>query len=216
MMARRDGPLRRLRRRLLGKERPVDADKVPASAEMRDGFGFDTMEAPDRAREWFEGLFDRYPFAPRARAFFRSLRLEVGDLSREWGGGFWWGDRNLVQVRGSQDEAALHELAHAFWHDRRQQGDTARRFMDAVVRLADERDPRYVRAATLAGHYVHGIPTQTDPNSPTGYWRGLLVDDNDWEMFAGLASGVMGDMRLLPPYLRRFYRGLFSGADSDE
>jgi hypothetical protein len=42
------------------------------------------------------------------------------------------------------------------------------------------------------------------------------VDDNDWEMFAGLASGVMGDMRRLPPYVRRFYRGLFSGADSDE
>jgi len=37
----------------------------------------------------------------------------------------------------------------------------------------------------------------------------LLVDSNDWEMFAGLASGTMGDMNLMPPYLRVFYQGLF-------
>src|SRR5436190_14871165 len=109
------------------------------------------MEPPERAREWFEGLFGRHPFAPQARAFFRTLRLEVGDLSGEWGGGFWWGDRNLVTVRGCQEEAALHELAHAFWHAPRQQGDTAPRFMDAVVRLSKERDARYARAAALAG-----------------------------------------------------------------
>jgi hypothetical protein len=37
----------------------------------------------------------------------------------------------------------------------------------------------------------------------------MLVERNDWEMFAGLASGTMGDMRLLPPYVREFYVGLF-------
>jgi len=204
-----------LRRGGTREEDDVATDKVPASAEMRQGFGFETMEPEARARAWFEGLFGRYPFTPRAQAFFRSLRLEVGDLAREWGGGFWWGDRGLVTVRGCQDEAALHELAHAFWHARRLEGDTARRFMDAVVRLADESDPRYERASTLAGHYVRGIPTQPDPNSPTGYWRGMLVEENDWEMFAGLASGVMGDTRLLPPYVRVFYRDLFRGADAD-
>jgi hypothetical protein len=31
----------------------------------------------------------------------------------------------------------------------------------------------------------------------------------DWEIFAGLASGVMGDLSLLPPYVRRFYVGFF-------
>jgi hypothetical protein len=190
--------------------------KVDASEEMRQGFGFEEMEAPERAREWFEGLFDRQPFTREAREFFRTLRLEVGDLSRELGGGFWWGDRSLVQVRGCQEEAALHELAHAFWHERRLEGNNARDFMDAVVKLADERDPRYARAATLAGHYVNGIPTQPDPSSPTGYWRGMLVEDNDWEMFAGLASGVMGDMQRLPTYVRQFYSGLFTTAERGE
>jgi hypothetical protein len=44
----------------------------------------------------------------------------------------------------------------------------------------------------------------------------MLVEENDWEMFAGLASGVMGDVTLLPPYVRRFFAGLFVGAaDTD-
>ena len=182
---------------------------VRASAEMRQGFGLDRMEPPRTTRAWFESLFGRYPFSEEAIGFFRTLRLEAGDLSAEWGGGFWWGDQRLVQIRGAQDEAAIHELAHAFWHDERERGANARELMEAVTRLADEPDPRYGHAQRLAHDYVHGIPTQADPSSPTGYWRGMLVEENDWEMFAGLASGTMADMRLLPPYVRRFYSGLF-------
>jgi hypothetical protein len=195
---------------------------VRASVEMREGFGLSTMEPPSVVRAWFEELFRRYHFTHQAIRYFRTLRLEAGDLSAEWGGGFWWGDRRLVQVRGCQDEAAIHELAHAFWHDAREAcsdeggGTAARDLMDAVVELSKETDPRYARAQMLAHHYVHGIPTQPDENSPTGFWRGMLVEENDWEMFAGLASGVMGDMRLLPPYVRRFFAGLFVGASDQD
>ena len=189
--------------------------RVRASEEMRRGFGLARMEAPEAVREWFEGLFERQPIAESAKAFFRTLRLEAGDLSAEWGGGFWWGDRRLIQIRGAQDEAAIHELAHAFWHEARERGNNARELMAAVVRLAEERDPRYRRAQRLAHDYVHGIATQPDPSSPTGYWRGMLVEENDWEMFAGLASGTMGDLRLLPPYVRRFYVGLFVATEED-
>ncbi len=187
--------------------------RVRASQEMREGFGLTQMEPPDAVREWFETLFNRQPFTDAAIAYFRTLRLEAGDLSGAHGGGFWWGDQRLVQVRGAQDEAAIHELAHAFWHDARERGSNARELMNAVVRLADEPDPRYRDAQRLAHDYVHGIPTQPDPSSPTGFWRGMLVEENDWEMFAGLASGCMGDMRRLPPYVRRFYAGLFVGAE---
>jgi hypothetical protein len=37
----------------------------------------------------------------------------------------------------------------------------------------------------------------------------MLAEGNDWEMYAGLASGCMADIRLLPDYLRPFYQGLF-------
>ncbi len=189
---------------------------VRASQEMRDGFGLTSMEAPAVVRAWFEDVFRRYAFTHQAATYFRTLRLEAGDLSAEWGGGFWWGDQRLVQVRGAQDEAAIHELAHAYWHDAREDGTAARDLMDAVVQLSREPDPQYARAQGLAYHYVHGIPTQPDETSPTGYWRGMLVEENDWEMFAGLASGVMGDMRLLPPYVRRFFAGLFVGASDQD
>src|SRR5918997_5305162 len=116
---------------------------VRASEQMREYLGFDTMEPRAVVRAWFEDLFQRYHFTHQAIEYFRTLRLEAGDLSAEWGGGFWWGDRRLVQVRGCQDEAAIHELAHAYWHDAREEGSAARDLMDAVVALAEETDPRY-------------------------------------------------------------------------
>ncbi len=183
--------------------------RIAASAEMRDYCGFSTMEHPARARAWIEEFLARQPYTASARALFRTLHFEIGDLSQEHGGGYWWAEKRMVQLRGCQDEAAIHELAHAYWEDLRTQNGNADKLIDAVVRLSAEQDPAYARAAQLAHQYVHGIPTQPDPTSPTGYWRGMLVERNDWEMFAGLASGVMADISKLPPYIRPFFAGMF-------
>jgi hypothetical protein len=172
----------------------------------------ETMEPPSRARRWLDDFTARWPFTQAARQLFQTIHFEVADLSQEHGGGFWYPETRTVQVRGSQPEALIHELAHAYWEDARTRGSTAEQLVAAVVRLAEERDPEYERAATLAGHYVHGIENQPDPESPTGYWLGMRQPDGtwmDWEMFAGLASGIMGDLSLLPPYVRTFYEGLF-------
>lgn len=172
---------------------------------MREYFGFDTMADPDDARQWFEGLFARHPFAPEAIEYFRGLRLEVGTLDEPMGGGYWFGDRGLVMLRGTQDEAAVHELAHAWWERRRPE---QRDDLMAVLQELGSRPPtEFPRIAELAGVYCHGIKTQQDPSSPTGYWRGMLAEDNDHETFAGFCSGVMGDMEQMPPKLRRFYKG---------
>jgi hypothetical protein len=180
---------------------------VPASAEMREYFGFSTMAHPDDAREWFEDLWRRYAFAPEAVDYFRTLRLEVGSLDEPLGGGYWFGDRNLVMLRGAQDEAAVHELAHSWWEHRR--GDHRDALMQVLRRLGQHPPhPDYPRIAELAHVYCEGIKTQPDANSPTGYWRGMLAEDNDHETFAGFCSGVMADASQLPPQLRPFYRGL--------
>jgi hypothetical protein len=181
---------------------------------MREYMGSDTMEEPSYARLWLEGFLEAWPFTRRARELFRSIQFEAGDLSQEHGGGFWYPETRTVQVRGSQAEALIHELAHAYWEDARARDSTAEQLVTAVQRLAKDRDPRYQVAATLARHYVQGIKTQPDANSPTGYWQGMRQPDGswmDWEMFAGLASGIMADLSLLPPYVRRFYEGLFEG-----
>jgi hypothetical protein len=179
---------------------------VPASPEMREYFGFSRMAHPDDARAWFEGLFRRFPFTSQAVAYFRTLRLEVGTLDEPMGGGYWFGERELVMVRGTQDEAAVHELAHAWWEQRRL---VRRDALMSVLRTLGGAPPLrgYERVAELARVYCHGLPTQHDPTSPTGYWRGMLAEDNDHETFAGFCSGVMADASLLPPPLRRFYAG---------
>jgi hypothetical protein len=139
-------------------------------------------------------------FTPGAQRWLRdNVRLQVDDLTSTRGGGYWAPDRREVRLFTAQDEAAVHELAHAWWHDRRH--PLKDEMIEATVRLSAEKDPRYASAAKLAFGYVHGIPEQN--------WPGMLVDRNDWEMFAGLASGTMGDMSKVPPYVRRLYEGLF-------
>lgn len=177
---------------------------------MREYFGFDAMAHPDDARAWFEGLFARQPFAREAVDYFRTLRLEVGTLDEPMGGGYWFGDRGLVMVRGTQDEAAVHELAHAFWERRR--GHQRDELMSLLRELGQRPPTAFPRIAELAKVYCEGIKTQKDPSSPTGYWRGMLAEDNDHETFAGFCSGVMADASQLPPTLRRFYKGFLQKA----
>jgi hypothetical protein len=163
----------------------------------------------DNAGPFRSELFSRFPFTTAAQRWLESaIGLQLHDSSSTRGGGFWHPDRRLVELFSAQYEAAIHEYAHAWWHDRRLQKDAAVRLMVAVVHLSEETDPAYAAMAGLAHHYIYGIPTQPDSNSPTGYWRGMLAEGNDWEMYAGLASGCMADLRLLPPYVRPFYADL--------
>lgn len=155
-------------------------------------------------------LFARFPFTAEAQRWLAGeVALVIRDPASAAGGGYWHPDRRLVELFTAQYEAAIHEFAHAWWHDRRLLHDAAVRLMVGVVHLSEETDPAFAPMAALAHHYVYGIREQRDANSPTGYWRGMLADGNDWEMFAGLASGCMADVRLLPPYVRPFYADLF-------
>jgi hypothetical protein len=172
---------------------------------MQEYFGFADMAHPDDARAWFEGLWQRKPFERPAIDYFRTLRLEIGSLDEPLGGGYWFGDRNLVMLRGVQDEAAVHELAHGWWE--RQRTTQRDALMHLLRDLGNTPPPGFPRIAELAHVYCHGIPTQRDDSSPTGYWRGMLAEDNDHETFAGFCSGVMADAQLMPPALRAFYKG---------
>lgn len=169
------------------------------------------MPQNDSASLFRTDLFSRFPFTVDARRWLESeIGLQLHDSASSRGGGYWHPDRRLVELFSGQYEAAIHEYAHAWWHDRRLQDDAAVRLMVAVVHLSEEADPFFAAMAELAHHYIYGIPTQPDTNSPTGHWRGMLAEGNDWEMYAGLASGCMADLRLLPAYVRPFYADLFA------
>ncbi|MDQ3928030.1 MAG: hypothetical protein M3328_02660 [Chloroflexota bacterium] len=173
--------------------RSVAARLVPA--------GRSAPAARDEAAWGFaEQVMREHHFTSEARAWLRStVRLRVDDLISTRGGGYWQPSTREVRLFTGQHEAAVHELARAWWHYRRE--PLKDEMIEATVRLSANKDPCYAELARLAFGYVHGIPEQP--------WEGLLVTRNDSEMFAGFASGTMGDMRKLPPYVRRLYEGLF-------
>lgn len=147
-----------------------------------------------------EEVFALFPFTEEAKHWLRTdIGFEVQDLGSIRGGGYWYPDQRKVFLFTAQYEAAIHELAHAWWHDRRIGQEDA--MIEATIALSREADPRYARMARLAYGYIHGIPEQN--------WAGMLVERNDWEMYAGLASGMMADLRLVPPSIRRLYDGLY-------
>lgn len=158
------------------------------------------MADPDCARAFLEEVFRWFPYTDRAMDWLRhSVVFEVEDLNTTRGGGWWQPADDKVFLHTAQYEAAIHELAHAWWHYRR--FGVEDRFMGVVQRLAGEPDRRFDRMQRLAHGYIHGIPEHN--------WPGMLVERNDWEMYAGLASGCMADVRLLPLYVAAYYEGLF-------
>ncbi|HEX8996345.1 MAG TPA: hypothetical protein VF812_09970 [Ktedonobacterales bacterium] len=143
---------------------------------------------------------ERFPFTLAAREWLRTeIDFEVADLRSVRGGGYWSPDERKVFLFTAQYEAAIHELAHAWWHDRRLGQEDA--LIAATIALSQERDPHFARMQGLAYGYIHGIAAQG--------WPGMLVDRNDWEMYAGMASGMMADLRLVPSYVRSFYLGMY-------
>jgi hypothetical protein len=151
--------------------------------------------------QFLDDLFDHFPFDVEAEEWVRDhVWIVVKDIGSVSGGGLFFPGQNRIELNTAQYEAAIHELAHAWWHVRR--GVLREAFIAAVVRAASEPNARFQRIAVLARGYVYGLEEIGFP--------GFLHDGNDGEMFAGLASGCMADIRLLPPYLRPFFTGLFA------
>lgn len=172
------------------------------------------VEGPYRDVEAFrQHIFEDYRFTPGARQLLTGTRLVIHNMREPVGGGGWYGPQeNRIELQGIQDEAAIHELAHGWadlsgfyteadlnngvpWPTR----NTV--FRADVHRGALEEDPRYARIVRLCRDYEFGNESLN--------FAGMF--ENDSERFAGLASGSMGDLLLMPPYVRQWYTGLFQG-----
>src|SRR5438270_7065739 len=196
-----------------GAEGGVTRAARRVGAALRALFGAGIGAAPRRypdAEAFRDDVLARYPFTDAARALLRTVRFEVRNLGAPVGGGGWYGPQGRrIVLEGIQDEAAVHELAHAwadlagFYQERAADGPSwpilHRPFRAAVKRAADDPDPRYSQVQFLAHQYEYGDPNIGFPG----------MFENDPERFAGLASGTMGDLSKMPPYLARWYAGLF-------
>lgn len=104
-------------------------------------------------------VLSHFPYTDEAKRWLSSaIGFEVEDLHSTRGGGYWYPDQNKVYLFTAQYEAAIHELAHARWHYRRQGREDT--LIEATIALSQETDPRYERLTRLAYGYVHGIPEQ--------------------------------------------------------
>ena len=161
--------------------------------------------------EFRDSIYNKYDFTPGARQALVNIVVEIQDLNSTSGGGGWFPDQRRILLNGVQDEACIHELSHA-WADEtgfytdphpedRRRNARNFAFRDSVEHAANETDPAFRRVSFLCWEYTYGNPTTGFPG----------MGEADWERFAGLASGVMADIRLMPPGLRHWYEPLFGG-----
>lgn len=207
----------------LGRPLGPEVDHEPTLTEQyraRWLGGWPGEEMEPAFKEW---VSEQAGYTPEARQLFSPIPLDV-----RWGGGGgggWWPPIPLARPRGkiglfwSEATTAVHEYAHAFYQGPMKDRPYRDRFVNAVMQLAKETDPQYQHAANLARDYVYGNPFTgfkgqklEEPGAgagPRGEW-------NDWEMYAGLASGVLGNLDLLPPYMHEFYKEMFAGTSRYE
>src|SRR5262245_22660277 len=81
---------------------------LPTSEPVSDG--------PYRDVEAFRlHIFEDYRFTSEARRLLAGTGLVIHNMREPVGGGGWYGPQeNRIELQGIQDEAAVHELAHAW------------------------------------------------------------------------------------------------------
>lgn len=110
-----------------------------------------------------------------------------------------------VVLHTRQDEACLHEMAHVWWFLHQTDAMVAMLIDQYHVQGDLRHMPRFRRVRQACYEGIHGNGQGFD-----GYWVGPPY--NRWnadEMFAGMASLIMGDVEMLPHAMRGLFEGLF-------
>lgn len=190
----------------------------------------------DKALEFRELMFNLYGFTDSAREFIRANSgIVVKNFSSARGGGLWHPPpKRLVELETAQHQGAVHELSHVWWHSfRLKHPNIKREFVLDTVRLGDlnrAEFQEYGQAITLAYGYVYGIDDWIGMYGNADYKNNRknrpkdihnLTDRyidycvNDWEIFAGFASFMMGQYhsgpRQLPNFMWKYFEQMFTG-----
>lgn len=182
------------------------------------------------AESFRDYILNTYGFNSNAQNFIKkNSYFTVKDLSSSCGGGGWRPWDKTVELNCAEHQAAVHELSHVWWHNRRiQNPEDAKGLSRDLIRLADgDGSPL---AISFARGYVYGIDN----------WKGMYCTDagcadvhnikdsdfnltespsnakiNDWEIYAGLSSWTMGRFKTgphaLPTYLWKYFEPQFTG-----
>lgn len=147
-----------------------------------------------------QDVFNKFGFTPQAQAVIGQVPVALGSGSTAQGGGTtfakgvsdYGGTAYGVRLMSPQYEGALHEFAHVWWFN----GNINQRgFEQAFQQEANDPNPQYAQTVNFVRDYLQNGLHQ----SPT-------------EHYASYASFSMGDIQDMPPMLRPFYAGLFTGS----
>lgn len=145
-------------------------------------------------------------FTKQAKDYLeKEIKVEFGTwplLEYSYGYGGWAPGAKLIGLQTTEAWVAIHELAHAWWETQR--ANERKGLVRALLRFAEDgpAQRQYPRAAHLAHIYIE------DKIEPPGEPATLINGEwwNDWEIYAGFAGELRGDIRLLPPYIKKFYK----------
>lgn len=193
-----------------GMPRPLPISPQTLPWETRPGTGFSTsvlkeMTSKPEGKIFIKKLMNTGMFADQARDYlgkeigvkFEALTPPVTPY------GLWVPRQKLVMLYGTDVPIAIHEMAHAWWEP--QHAEKGEGLVRALIRFAEDgpAQRQYPEAAEMAHLYIED-KIEAEPS-----WMTTPVNGEHWndhEIFAGFAGHIGGDIRLLPPYIRGFYK----------
>jgi hypothetical protein len=143
-----------------------------------------------------EQVLSSRPFTPQAVRYLETVPLFNRHVTHEGGGGYYKDEfpyPKFVEVFSNQEEAAVHEMSHAFFdYLTSQDPDFATNFMNAESQMV-EQDKEYGFFKTLA----YGFGDK---------WKGIdRSDATEW--YASTASEFMGkELSEFPEPLKEYYK----------
>jgi len=153
-----------------------------------------------------------YGFTPEASEYLSTVPFIMAN--ENWnpavdGGAHWHPDSREIHASYFQDEAAVHEMAHAWYDYNNGTQEWGEDLAQATIRLSQmdpQQYPQYAQAIAEADKYVNTLHW-ADPSNPD--------DHCAYELYASFASFTMGQYqtgpRQLPEFMWKFYESLFTG-----
>ena len=189
---------------------PNDGEVSAASTQL----GVIDPSALD-ARTWSKDVMREYGFRDDAQSLLLDkCNFFIEDPFSTRGGGWcrfgYGGDRTTVYLYTGQPEAAVHEMAHAWWflievNNAERKNLLISRLIAYLLHQSEQPLDSFATVRNLCRVYRYG----------NEIWSGMWMSQyNRWnhdEIFAGLASGTMGNLTMYPYDLRRIYTQMFEG-----
>ena len=161
-----------------------------------------------------EKVFYRYGITKEGSTRLRGMYIEVANIeeTKPLGlshSGYWKPNTETIRLNTASDEVAIHEFAHAWWHDIRKDEKTRKSLIDETITLSLMEDAQYKQTIERARWIIREFCQCPDVQN-INYKK---VDDPHF--YAYMADFTMGQYKegshKLPGFMWKYFDKLFSG-----